>query len=113
MAKNIERIAAGLGAEIVRQVPDTGGGAFGAARLARQVNPNPTPESNLLGSMQEYADELDEIVEEAMRRREISGWLPNHDDFAALEALSEATGQPLSALLDEALRLLLAAKTKR
>src|SRR5260370_19841051 len=37
MAKNIEKIAAGLGAEIIGQVPDTGGGAFGAARLARII----------------------------------------------------------------------------
>lgn len=34
MAQNIERIAQKLGAEIVAEVPDTGGGAFGAARLA-------------------------------------------------------------------------------
>ena len=37
MAKNIRRIAAGLGAKVVGQVPDTGGGAFGAARLAKIV----------------------------------------------------------------------------
>jgi hypothetical protein len=37
MAKNIEKIAAGLGAEVIGQVPDTGGGAFGAARLARVI----------------------------------------------------------------------------
>jgi hypothetical protein len=37
MAKNIERIAAGLGAEVVARLPHTGGGAFGAARLARIV----------------------------------------------------------------------------
>jgi hypothetical protein len=37
MAKNIERIAAGLGAEVVGKVPHTGGGAFGAARLAQIV----------------------------------------------------------------------------
>ena len=37
MAKNIEKIAAGLGAKVVGQVPDTGGGAFGAARLAHIV----------------------------------------------------------------------------
>jgi hypothetical protein len=37
MAKNIEKIAAGLGADIICQVPNTGGGAFGAARLARIV----------------------------------------------------------------------------
>ena len=34
MAKNVERIAAALGAKVVAQVPDAGGGAFGAARLA-------------------------------------------------------------------------------
>jgi hypothetical protein len=37
MAKNIERIADRLGAEVVGQVPDAGGGAFGAARLARVI----------------------------------------------------------------------------
>jgi hypothetical protein len=34
MAKNIERIARKLGAEVVCQVPDVGGGAFGMSRLA-------------------------------------------------------------------------------
>lgn len=37
MAKNIEKIAAGLGAKIVTKVPHTGGGAFGAARLGHIV----------------------------------------------------------------------------
>jgi hypothetical protein len=37
MAKNIEKIAAGLGAKVRGKVPHTGGGAFGAARLARIV----------------------------------------------------------------------------
>ncbi len=37
MAKNCERIAAALGAKVVVRVPHTGGGAFGAARLARIV----------------------------------------------------------------------------
>ena len=37
MAKNINKIADKLGARIVGQVPDAGGGAFGAARLARIV----------------------------------------------------------------------------
>jgi hypothetical protein len=37
MARDIERIAAGLGAEVVARVPHAGGGAFGAARLARIV----------------------------------------------------------------------------
>jgi hypothetical protein len=45
MAKNIEKIATGLGAEIIGQVPDTGGGAFGAARLARIIE---TMQSRLL-----------------------------------------------------------------
>lgn len=33
MAKNVEKIAALLGATVVEELPDTGGGAFGAARL--------------------------------------------------------------------------------
>jgi hypothetical protein len=33
MIKNIDKIAAGLGAKVVGKVPHTGGGAFGAARL--------------------------------------------------------------------------------
>jgi hypothetical protein len=37
MAKKIDKIAAGLGAKVIGSVPDTGGGAFGAARLARIV----------------------------------------------------------------------------
>jgi hypothetical protein len=35
MAKNIEQIAELLGAKVVSRVPDVGGGAFGAARLAK------------------------------------------------------------------------------
>jgi hypothetical protein len=37
MARNIERIASVLGATVVGQVPETGGGTFGAARLAQIV----------------------------------------------------------------------------
>ncbi len=37
MAKNIKKIAAMLGAKIVSEVPETGGGAFGAYRLAEIV----------------------------------------------------------------------------
>jgi hypothetical protein len=37
MAKNIDRIAAGLGATVVGKLPHTGRGAVGAARLARIV----------------------------------------------------------------------------
>jgi hypothetical protein len=37
MARNIDKIASGLGAKLVGRVPEIGGGAFGAARLARIV----------------------------------------------------------------------------
>jgi hypothetical protein len=37
MAKNIEQIARRLGATIVADLPETGGGAFGAARLGKIV----------------------------------------------------------------------------
>jgi hypothetical protein len=37
MAKNIQKIADLMGAKIVAQLPETGGGAFGAARLGRIV----------------------------------------------------------------------------
>jgi hypothetical protein len=37
MAANVHRIADRLGAKVMTQVPDTGGGAFGAARLAQVV----------------------------------------------------------------------------
>lgn len=37
MAKNVKKIAKLLGAQVVGQVPDTGGGAFGAARLGTIV----------------------------------------------------------------------------
>jgi len=37
MAKDIKKIAKSLGAEIVDKVPETGGGAFGAARLGNIV----------------------------------------------------------------------------
>ncbi len=37
MAKNVKRIAERLGAEVIGQVPDAGGGAFGAARLAQSI----------------------------------------------------------------------------
>ena len=37
MAKNIDKIAGQLGAEMVATLPEVGGGAFGAARLARII----------------------------------------------------------------------------
>jgi hypothetical protein len=37
MATNVQKLAELLGAKVVGAVPDTGGGAFGAARLARAV----------------------------------------------------------------------------
>jgi hypothetical protein len=38
MAKNVQKIARLLGAELAAKVPETGGGAFGAARLGRIVS---------------------------------------------------------------------------
>ncbi len=37
MAKNVQALASRLGAKIIDQLPDVGGGAFGAARLAELV----------------------------------------------------------------------------
>jgi hypothetical protein len=37
MAKHINQIADRLGATVIAQVPDSGGGAFGAARLAKSI----------------------------------------------------------------------------
>ena len=37
MARNIETIAGRLGARVITEVPEGGGGAFGAARLARVI----------------------------------------------------------------------------
>jgi hypothetical protein len=38
MARMVKQIAEALNAEIIGQIPATGGGAFGAARLARVVS---------------------------------------------------------------------------
>jgi hypothetical protein len=43
MAKNREKLAELLGAEIVGEVPDVGGGAFGMARLAHLLHQRLTP----------------------------------------------------------------------
>jgi hypothetical protein len=43
MAKNREKLAKLLGAKIVGQVPDVGGGAFGMARLAAILHERLTP----------------------------------------------------------------------
>jgi hypothetical protein len=43
MAKNREKLAALLGAKIVGEVPDVGGGAFGMARLAHFLHQRLTP----------------------------------------------------------------------
>src|SRR5689334_8114137 len=87
MAESIRPIANDLAPERTGQVSET--------------------ESGFLGSMREDAELLDEIVEDAMRRRRLQAWRPRSEDFAALEAISEETGRPLNDLLDEALHLLL------
>jgi hypothetical protein len=43
MAKNREKLAALLGAKIVGEVPEVGGGAFGMARLAHILHERLTP----------------------------------------------------------------------
>ncbi len=47
MARNIRKIARGLGARVVGRVPETGGGAFGAARLAALLRERLTPSAGL------------------------------------------------------------------
>jgi hypothetical protein len=43
MAKNREKLAELLGAKLVGEVPDVGGGAFGMARLAHLLHERLTP----------------------------------------------------------------------
>jgi hypothetical protein len=38
MAHNVKQIAHAMGAEVIGRVPETGGGAFGAARLAHVIH---------------------------------------------------------------------------
>lgn len=47
MAKNVKRIAKKLGARVVGQVPDTGGGAFGMARLAEVLSARLEPSKGI------------------------------------------------------------------
>jgi hypothetical protein len=63
--------------------------------------------------MQEDAELLDAIVEDAMRQRRLQTWRPRSEDFAALEAIAEETGRSLNDLLDEALHLLLERRGRR
>ena len=110
MAKNIKEIAEGLGAEIIGPVPETGGGVFGAAQVAQDAKALSTAAVTGVGSigaMRDFAEELDAIVEDAMRTRRLQAWRPSPEDFAVLESITAATGKPLEALLDDALRLLL------
>jgi hypothetical protein len=82
MAKDIGRIAAGLGAEILGQVSNAGG-AFGAAKVthgAAALSALTESESGILGSMREDAELLDAIVEDAMRRRRLQAWCPTSED---------------------------------
>lgn len=105
MAENIKKIAETIGADIIGQVPNTGG-AFGAAKAAHEaaaLSAEAGGESGFLGSMRDDAELLDEIVEDAMRRRQVSGWLPSKQDFETLEWVCGETGRSLYDLLDEAL----------
>ncbi|MEX2142407.1 MAG: hypothetical protein WD894_24275 [Pirellulales bacterium] len=44
MAKNVDKLARMMGARIVGKVPDVGGGAFGAARLAKVLHTRLQPQ---------------------------------------------------------------------
>jgi hypothetical protein len=97
MAKTVKPIADRTDPETTGQMSDTGGPLSAATET----------ESGFLGSMREDAELLDEIVEDAMRRRRLQAWCPSPADFAALESIAEETGRSLNELLDEALHLLL------
>ena len=87
MCRNSKKDTEGLNAPLAGQIPAAGTGPIGALR--------------------DDAEILDRIVDDAMRSRRISAWLPGKEDFAALVAMTEETGRSLHELLDEALRLLL------
>lgn len=108
MVRHINEIARRLGARITGRMPQTGGGAFGAARAALHGAPSSKNNAGLgfLGMMCDAPEELDAIVEDAMRNRRMDALRPSPENFAALERLAEATGRPANALLDEALGLL-------
>ena len=99
MDKNIKQIADGIGADIIGQVPNTDEATALSAAAGTGLGS--------IGALREDAELLDEIVEDAMRRRRLQAWCPSPEDFAALEAMIEETGHSLNELLDEALRLLL------
>lgn len=103
MAKTIKPIAGTPEAEPTGQVSDT----------AEPLSAATETESGFLGSMREDAELLDAIVEDAMRRRRLQAWCPRSQDFAALEAMAEETGQSLNELLDQALHLLLERRSCR
>lgn len=78
--------------------------------MASDANDNPRPagqpegeDQGLIGALRDDADVLDEIVRDAMRRRQISAWLPRDEDFETLEWVCAETGRSLNDLLDEAL----------
>ena len=47
MAKNVNKVAKKLGAKVQGQIPDTGGGAFGMARLAEILTARLQPSQGL------------------------------------------------------------------
>ena len=110
MARNIKKIAKRLGAKVTGQVPETGGGMFGATRVAQSAGASSQAGGTRQGLMDVFRnapEELDRIVEDAMRDRRMQAWRPSPENFAALESMAENTGRTLNELLDEAVRLLL------
>jgi len=80
MAKNIKKLATLMGAEIIGQVPVTGGGAFGAARLAHIL-----------------ATRLEPSEGERFGRPSVSTWTRRHK-----VPMSEATERQLAQLAKKA-----------
>jgi hypothetical protein len=85
MAKNVRKIAESLGATIIGQVPNAGGGAIGAARLAQIIR---DLQSRLVSSQGRRAGQPTD-----------SGWV-RHPKVP----MSEAPGQRLIRLAERASR---------
>ena len=73
MATNIKRIAGRLGAKVVGQVPDVGGGAFGAAPLAVGVLIYTASAGNqgTLGGLVEVSRRFAQVLENALERQRL------------------------------------------
>lgn len=115
MASTIRKTAKRSGKKPARQAPGSGGGAPAAAR-GHGASASPRvgrPPQGLVGLFRSAPEEIDTIVEDAMRERRVQSWRPSWEDFAALEALAAETGRTLNELLNDAVRLLLRQRGRR